>query len=267
MNETLRAQQQSLQAAISEQAPAGALLHRAQSAAGLAVYREAYRARLLAALRDNFTVLQRALGDADFDALGQAYILARPSGQPSIRWFGDGLAEFMATDYAADLPHPCLADLARMDWALRAAFDSADAEPLNSEQVAAVAADDWPGLRFGLHPSVHLLPLRWAIEPAWSALRAHDPDTAQEAAPNVPEPVAFDHVLLVWREGLDSRWRSLEALEAQLLLALQAGRDFEFMGQLAAGLVEPEQAAATLVQALRGWLAAGLLTRHQSRAS
>jgi hypothetical protein len=35
------------------------------------VYLKAYRARLTAALRDNFPVLQRALGDDAFDVLAQ----------------------------------------------------------------------------------------------------------------------------------------------------------------------------------------------------
>lgn len=259
MSEALRAQQQTLQAAISEQSAAKALLHESQSGSGLSVYREAYTARLLAALRDNFTVLHRALGDADFEALGLAFIRARPSALPSIRWFGDGLAEFMASEYAAELTHPCMIDFARMDWALRAAFDCADAAVLGFEQVAAVAADDWPALRLRLHPSVHLLPLNWAIEPAWSALRTHEPD-AETEAPELSEPLALDHILLVWRSGLDTQWRSLEPLEARLLQALQAGQDFESLGRLAAETVGDEPAAAALVQSLQGWLAAGLLS-------
>lgn len=254
----LRAQQQALQAAISEQASAATLLQEAQPGKGLAIYREAYTARLLAALRDNFTVLHRALGDDDFEALGLAFIRAQPSGTPSIRWFGAGLADFMAGDYAAELAHRCMVDFARMDWALRAAFDSADAPTLGFEQIAGVAADDWPGLRFELHPSVQLLALNWAIEPAWSALRAHEPDSDEEA-PELSEPVALDHVLLVWRAGLETQWRSLEPLEARLLQALQAGQDFEALGQWVAQTVGAEQAPAMLVQTLQGWLAGGLL--------
>jgi len=62
----------------------------------LRIYRHAYAARLIAALRDNFGVLPRAMGDEAFEALGRAYLQAHPSSQPSIRWFGHALADFMA---------------------------------------------------------------------------------------------------------------------------------------------------------------------------
>ena len=89
---SLAKQQQALQAAVSQGAEAAGLL---QSAAGLDIYQDAYRARLLAALRDNFSVLQRALGDDEFDALGMAYLQDHPSTEPSIRWFGHRLAAYM----------------------------------------------------------------------------------------------------------------------------------------------------------------------------
>ncbi|MBT9492207.1 MAG: putative DNA-binding domain-containing protein [Paucibacter sp.] len=267
MSAALRAQQRALQRAICERnAPAAPLLGQ-DAPMGLAVYQQAYPARLLAALRDNFTVLQRALGDEDFDALGLAYIQACPSSQPSIRWFGDGLADFMAGPYATALNHPCLIDFARMDWALRASFDSADAPALRFEQLAAVAAADWPKLVFKLHPSVHILALGWAIAPAWTALRGYAPD-AGDPAPTLNEPVALAHHLLVWREGLDTGWRSLEPLEAQLLQAVAEASNFEAICQLAAQSTGADQAAGAVVQALQGWLASGLLSElHQSRAS
>jgi hypothetical protein len=104
----------------------GALL-----AGGIGVYLQAYRARLTAALRDNFPVLQRALGDDAFDLLARAYIDAHPSHFRSIRWFGHRLVEFLAAA-PERLPHPALLDLARMDWAMRTAFDAADAAALTA---------------------------------------------------------------------------------------------------------------------------------------
>jgi hypothetical protein len=102
---------------------------------GLAVYLQAYRARLTAALRDNYPVLQRALGDDAFDLLARAYLDEHPSHFRSIRWFGDSLAEFLAAA-PEHLPHPALVDLARMDWAMRTAFDAADATLLGVGELA-----------------------------------------------------------------------------------------------------------------------------------
>jgi len=250
----LQAQQQALQQAILGQSLPPHLLSQG-SAARLPVYAYAYRARLLAALRDNYEVLAMAMGDAAFDALGLAYIEAQPSPHASIRWFGDGLVAFMEGAYAQALPHPALSDLARMDWALRAAFDAAAAPPLDAAALQALAPADWPALRLRLQPSVQLLALRWAVGPVWRALRLHVPGAGAE--PELPEPAALAHAMLVWRQGLETRWRTLEPLEAGLLEALQAGACFAELCELAAG--HDAEPAAAVVRALQQWLADELL--------
>jgi len=250
MSEALREQQRELQAAICDPISPGS--------AGLAIYREAYVARLVAALRDNYLVLHRAMGDEAFDALARAYLAVHPSPHRSIRWFGDRLAEFMAAGMQEDPPPPALADLARMDWALRAAFDGPDDAPVDATALQALRPEQWPALVFRLHRCVQILPLAWAIEAVWRALRAYDPE-AGEPAPELPAPQAAAHELLIWRQGLETRWRALASDEAALLGALAAGRSFEAICALAAE--HTEDAAATLVVGLlRRWLADGLLT-------
>lgn len=219
----------------------------------LRVYRHAYRARLTAALRDNHGVLPRAMGDEAFDALAAAYVDEHPSRHPSIRWFGDRLADFMAA-HGDLVPHPAFVDLARMEWALRGAFDAADAPPLARETLAALPSGAWPSLVLRLHPSVQMLQLDWAVEPAWKALQ----DAGDE--PELPEPQASPHTLLVWRPVLDTRWRSAEsALEAVLLDAVARGETFAVLCDCAAQAVGDEAAAACVVNALQQWLAEGLL--------
>ncbi len=246
----LSEQQAALQAAICAE-PGMGDAGGVSPPAGLAVYRHAYRARLEAALRDNYLVLHRALGDTAFERLAAAYLERHPSGTRSIRWFGAGLADFMQ-DWT-ELPHPALADLARMDWALRDAFDAPDAEPLRAEDLAGLGAQT----RLRLHPSVRLVPLQWAVEPAWRALRLAISEEAEEAELPAPEPQS--HVLLAWRQGLEVRWRSLASLEAALLVALAQGADFAALGERAAALVGEANAPQALVAALQTWLADDLL--------
>lgn len=255
--------QQRLAAAIRDGADATGLLA-GDFTLGLQAYRHAYRARLVAALNDNFTVLARALGDDAFEALGQAYLAARPSRHPSIRWFGDGLADFMAEADEELVPHASLVDFARMDWALRGAFDAAAAAPLAATELASLSPDDWAGLVLHLQPSVQRVALAYAIEPAWRVLREWDPESGSDQ-PELPEPVPHVHELLAWREGLETRWRSLEPLEAALLTAVAAGEHFAGLCERAAGLLgDPEAAAPAVIGLLQRWLADGLL---QSRAS
>lgn len=251
-------QQQQLAAAIRDGVePAGLLA--GDYATGLAVYRHAYRARLAEALADNYTVLARALGDEAFDALAQAYIAARPSRHPSIRWFGGELASFMAAAGDDLVPHASLADFARMDWALRGAFDAAEAPPLDPATLAALGPDDWAGLVLHLHPSVQRVVLAHAIEPAWRVLREWEPESGA-AQPELDEPVPHEHTLLAWRQHGETRWRSLEALEAVLLQAVAEGAPFALLCErAAASLGDAEAAAPAVVGALQRWLADGLL--------
>ena len=223
---------------------------------GFDLYINAYRARLAAALKDNYPVLHLALGDDLFDQLASAYIEQRPSRYRSIRWFGDGLREFIDQNPEL-LPHPALADLASMDWALRAAFDAANADVCRTEDLAAILPQDWPQMRFTLHPSVNLLELNWRIGPIWHALN-QDADAVTE------QPDALDHTLLVWRQELECKWRSLEIAEALALRAVVRGESFaeicEVLAALDSDLTEsdPSMLAASL---LSQWLSDGLLVK------
>ena len=263
--DTLRAQQQAFAAATADGAAPGTLL--ASDPQGgpprLDVYRHAYRARLTDALADNFEILARAMGDEAFAALADAYLTAHPSNHPSIRWFGHRLADFMAATAAAGddvVPHPAFVDLARMDWALRAAFDAADAPALGREALAGWAPQDFAALRLAPHPSVQIVRLRWAVEAAWRGLREHDPDSGTE--PELPAPEERPHTLLAWRRGLDTLWRSVEPAEAALLDGLAAGESFAALCERAAALehdaLQPAQRAATT---LAQWLDDGLISR------
>ncbi|PND39214.1 hypothetical protein C1O66_17905 [Paucibacter aquatile] len=287
MSVSLLAQQQrELQALVcSPQAlPTAGLLREPEAERGLSVYQQAYRARLISALRDNHEVLHRALGDAEFEALALAYLRAQPPRHASLRWWGDGLADFMASlpvagegSNEADmrqqkqqqgqvLPHAALVDLARMDWALRMAFDAAESEALAAEDLRAVQPEAWPALRLRLRPGVQLLSLNWAVGPAWRRLRreAQDlpaPEAGAEAEPLAP-PGFGPHTCLVWRPLQETRWRTLAPLEGRLLQGLRSGCSFSDLCELAAEQlrdVEGADPAGVVVGCLQGWLQERLL--------
>jgi len=244
MNSSLERQQQALQAAIcADPSSAGGV----QAALGLEVYRHAYVARLIAALRDNYEVLHRAMGDEGFEALARAYLAAHPSSRPSIRWFGHRLPEFMA-DWP-ELAHPAFADLARMDRALRDAFDAADAPSADATLELTAETVLQP------HPSLHLVELQWQVEPAWRVLREAITEEAGDEA-ELPPPEEGEHLLLAWRRGLEVQWRSVPDAEAPLLQALMHSAELSGLGEIAGD-------AQTLVAALRLWVAEGLLLQTQ----
>jgi hypothetical protein len=267
--DTLRVQQLAFAAAAADGAEAGTLLadDPRGGAPQLAVYRHAYRARLTEALAANFEILARAMGDEAFAALADAYITAHPSTHPSIRWFGHRLADFMAAAAEAEaeaddglVPHPAFVDLARMDWALRGAFDAADAPVAGREALAGRAPQAFGALRPVAHPSVQQVRLDWAIEAAWRTLREHDPDSGTE--PELPAPEEQPHTLLVWRRGLETVWRSAEPAEAALLQGLAAGESFGELCERAAAIEDDVMdAAQRAASALAQWLDDGLISR------
>lgn len=232
------------QAAVVQHADPGALLR--GNARGLAAYRHAYGARLAEALQDNYAALHQALGDEVFAELATAYTAAHPPTEPSIRPFGHALPAFM--DAWPALPHPALADLARLDWALRHAFDAESLPPLSPERL--LDAAQWAHTPLRRQPHASLLHLQWAVAPAWHALQAAK-ERAEEAELAAPEAVA--HALLTWRIGESPQWRSLAADEAEALGALNGQSAADWLA--AQGEVRLPQAVAWLQR----WVQDGVL--------
>lgn len=217
------------------------------------IYVNAYWGRLREALADNYPVLYRALGDDSFRELAEAYLRTHPSRHRSIRWFGDRLVEFIAHTPDA-IPHPALLDLARMDWAMRGAFDAADASPLRFEDLAGVTPEEWPELRFTPCPSFRMLVLDWGIEGLWHTL--NEDENAQTEA---PEPHA--HAMIVWRHGLECRWRTVTEREALALRAMLDGGSFAEICSALLSDGNPD-AAASAASLLHSWVSEGLLARN-----
>lgn len=220
----------------------------------LEVYVNAYWGRLREALADNYPVLYRALGDDAFRELAATYLAAHPSPHRSIRWFGDRLDAFIV-QHPDVIPHPALRDIARMDWAMRGAFDAADATPLAAGDLAGIAPEHWPGLRFTPCPSFRLLALDWAIEALWHALS--EDENAQTEAPQ-----AHRHQMIVWRRELECRWRTVTGIEAAALRIVLDGGSF---ADICATLQNQGDgdAATTAARLLATWLNDGILAARR----
>jgi len=225
--------------------PAGGLTARAR----LDVYREAYRARLVDALADSFGHTRRYLGEDAFHALALDYVETHVPAAASIRWYGAQMPAWLASARAND---GALAELAALDWALRTAFDSADAEPLGKEAFAALSPADWDRIGFRLHPSLRLLAIRWNTVALWRAL---DGEVAPPAAARLAQP----SVVAVWRKGLDPHFRTLDPGEDRALRSLRRGARFAALCARLARSASPENAALHAAHWLRRWVDEALL--------
>jgi hypothetical protein len=217
----------------------------------LAIYGNAYRARLAETLEAHYPALLALLGAEDFDNLCSAYIDAHDSHFRSIRFYGGDLGALLAShpDYKSA---PAFAELARWEWAMTEVFDAADAAPIGAQALGQVAPEHWAGLTFDLHPSLRRLDLNWNAPPLWKALTDDRP--APEAS-SQQDPVAW----FLWRRELQIFFRPLAAPEAQALDAVRAGQSFgEVCVALCASCSE-EEAPARAAGYLREWVESGMI--------
>lgn len=216
----------------------------------LAIYHNAYRARLVEALKDSFGHTLVYLGDDNFEAAARGYLAEHPSTHPNLRWFGAAFADWLRAAAPGD---PDIGELAALDWALRRAFDGADATVLGTAELAALPPEAWAHVGLLWHPTCQRLQLAHNTLAIWSAL---DRDEAPPEAERLAQPTE----LLVWRLGLQPHFRSLGTMEAQAIDALRNGASFAATcEQLAAAFPEVEVApeAGAL---LRRWVEDGLLS-------
>ena len=132
----------------------------------LDVYRNGYALRLIEVLTIDFPGVLAMAGPADFDRMARAYIAAHPSRHPSVRWFGRGLADFLATTPPYD-KSPAAAEMARFEWALGEAFDSPDREPVVADAVMSVPPEAWETISFAPLPSFCRVDFAFDVPPSW----------------------------------------------------------------------------------------------------
>jgi hypothetical protein len=217
------------------------------AAARLEVYRNAFYIRLQDALAHDFPALLASAGETTFGRLTAGYVRDRPSARPSLRWLGEGLAEWLRAR-----GEPAMADLAELEWAALRAFDAEDAAPLTAQAFAAIPPERWPELRLELHPSASLLAAGANVREVWLAVRGGRPP---------PVLLPARERLVIWRangaarvEGIAEDWHRLLALVARD--ATLAAACEELAESIDAGRVPGVVAECLHHAAALGWLKA-----------
>ncbi len=214
---------------------------------GLEVYCNAYRLRVIEALAADYPVLARWLGQDQFARLACDYVAAYPSGHFSIRWIGRRLPDFLH-----HTGPPEWEEMAAFEWALSLAFDCLDTVPIEPDVLTAIPAQNWPQLRFQLHPSLSLLALHTPVPRVWKALQA------QEVPPDCPHSSTSVN-WMVWRRGLQLFFRSLGDAEAQTLRMLWEGSEFAEICVALSDRDLPTDIAHQVATWLHRWMEEGLI--------
>jgi hypothetical protein len=213
---------------------------------GLAVYRHAYRAQLVACLRDTYEKTWAWMGDEAFDRAALTHIEQTPPTSWTLGEYGGGFPQTLKALFPGD---PEVADLAWLDWTLRRAFDGPNADVITPQALAAV---DWD------HAVLHFLPTLSVGEVAtncaaiWGALSEEQTPPAVE---RLPAPAA----IRVWRSDLTPKYRSIENFEHRALILAMAGSSFADLCSLLMEDGDKDQAVARVGGVLAGWLQDGLI--------
>src|SRR5262249_5758280 len=182
----------------------------------LQVYRNNTFSSLAAALKASFPVVCQLVDERFFGYAAQEYIRAHPPKAPRLAEYGDDFADFL-TAFAPVRHLAYLPDVARLEWAVNAAYHAADAPPLDPARIAAVPQERYPRLTFVAHPSVRLFASDFPVDRIW---QAHQPGGDLDAGVDLSSGGCR---LLIDRHEQDIRFLALDAAGFALAAALCAG--------------------------------------------
>lgn len=182
------------------------------SSPGMAIYRDAYRSRLLAALETSFERTRRWVGAEAFTAAACHYVLTSPPCDWTLDTYGAGFPALLETLFAGD---PEVAELAWLEWQMQAAFAAPDAPELDPAKLAAAdgSETDWDRLGFVMAAGFAHRPIATNSPSLWSVL-ASDADCA------VSRKKAC---IVVWRSGSSPHFRVCDEAEYESLVLLAKG--------------------------------------------
>lgn len=181
-----------------------------------AVYRNNVIVGLTGALEAGFPVIRKLVGDEFFAAMAREFLRTNPPTSPVLLRYGSGFPAFMAGfPPVAHLPY--LADVARLEIALRESYHAADAAPVSADGIAQIPPDCIGGARLCLAPALRLIR---SPHPVFSIWCANTRGAALGAQPGAQD-------VLVLRPGYDPEPHLVPAAAATFLAALQAGETLD----------------------------------------
>jgi len=220
----------------------------------LAIYGDAYRARLVECLADDYPALEYAMGDDAFEALCLRYIARHPSESPNLNSFGRHMAAFCRSEERPPLVFG--SDLTALEWAMVEVLHAPSTEKLELARLATVAADRWAGARFAPSATVRVLEFAHPVNAYFQAFRT-------DRAPSVPAAAwsataVFRDGATIWRMDLG---RAMHALLMALLGGTPLGPALEALA--AAGQLTEEEGTQVMVW-FRDWVRHGFFARIET---
>lgn len=173
------------------------------------VYRNNVAVSLSDALEVAFPVIRRLVGEDFFRAMAGVALRRYPPQSPLMAAFGQDMPTFL--DSFPPVAHlPYLADVARVENALRRAYHAADATGMTGDDLAGLDPDLFATMPFTLAPSVTVIRSSFPVGTLW-----------QNNQPNAdPAPLTGPEDVLISRPEFDPFVDVLPAGAADVLAAL-----------------------------------------------
>ncbi|MBL8286820.1 MAG: putative DNA-binding domain-containing protein [Rubrivivax sp.] len=144
-------------------------------AARFAVHRNNVVASLVGVLADTFPVVQQLVGDEFFRALAREFVREQPPRSPVMLDYGETFPAWLAA-FEPATAWPCLADVARLEFARLRAFHAADAAAVEATALAGAMAEPQrlASMALALHPSLAVVASAHPIVSLWAAHQLAD---------------------------------------------------------------------------------------------
>ena len=234
----------------------------------LAIYGNAYYARLLECLRVCYPILCHALGKELFDQFSLRYLQTYPSRSYTLEHLGSDYAQYLEetrpphdgdaktvddkSQANADWPE-LLVDVARLEWAIGKVFNAVGVEGMKllaAEDLAAIAPDRWAEAQLVPVVCLQLLEFRFDLNDYYTKMR--NSEASDGPQPEIPSPQTT-YLALSRRDYIVRRY-SLTHPEYVILKALQSG---ETIGNaIALGADQSDLTDEQLADRLHGWFSA-----------
>lgn len=172
----------------------------------LQVYGNAYYARLIECLQDEFPALRHALGDETFDAFALAYLQDCPPRSYTLSMLGAKFPDFLRETRPLDIPLEStwpefLVDLATLERTYSEVFDAPGPEQqprLRSADLFAIPQEAWPEARLIPAEGLRLLELRFPVHAYATAVRHKESPTIPPPTPTYLAILRQDYVVRRW---------------------------------------------------------------------